>query len=86
MSLSAREQQKLDAIGHALASSDPKLASLLATLTRLNSGEEMPVRVRIQVSWRLGWRARAARRPGPGTGQPGAAGASAGSRPWRSGC
>jgi hypothetical protein len=64
MSLSAREQQKLDAIGHQLASSDPKLASLLATFTRLNSGEEMPVRERIQASWRLGWRARAARRPG----------------------
>lgn len=48
MSLSARQQQALDSIEATLTSSDPKLASLLAIFARLASGEEMPVRVRIQ--------------------------------------
>jgi hypothetical protein len=47
MSLSAWEQQTLDSIGHGLAGSDPKLAALLGTFTRLSSGEEMPVREKI---------------------------------------
>lgn len=57
MSLSAREQQALDSIEDGLAGSDPQLASLLATFTRLTSGEQMPVREKI----RLG-RPRATRR------------------------
>ena len=47
MSLSGREQQALDSIKDRLAGSDPGLAALLATFTRLASGEEMPVREKI---------------------------------------
>jgi hypothetical protein len=43
MSLSAREEQILGSIEDGLARSDPKLASMMATFTRLASGEEMPV-------------------------------------------
>jgi hypothetical protein len=42
MSLSAREQHALGGIEDGLARSDPKLAAMLATFTRLTSGEEMP--------------------------------------------
>lgn len=53
MSLSAREQQALDSIEDRIAGSDPKLASLMATFTRLAAGEEMPMRERIRAaSWR----------------------------------
>jgi hypothetical protein len=53
MSLSAHEQQALDSIEDRLAGSDPKLASLLDTFTRLARGEEMPRRERIRpISWR----------------------------------
>ena len=44
MSLSPREQHALDSIRERLAGSDPELAALLATFTRLASGEEMPAR------------------------------------------
>ena len=44
MSLSPREQHALDSIRDRLAGSDPELAALLATFTRLASGEEMPAR------------------------------------------
>jgi Protein of unknown function (DUF3040) len=44
MSLSAWEQQALDSITEGLTDSDPRLAALLATFTRLVSGEEMPAR------------------------------------------
>lgn len=47
MSLSAREEQILGSIEDGLARSDPKLARMLATFTRLASGEEMPVREKI---------------------------------------
>jgi hypothetical protein len=52
MSLSAQEQQALDSIEDRLAGSDPKLASLLATFTRLAAGEEMPMRERIRAASR----------------------------------
>jgi len=42
MGLSARDQQALDGIEDGLAGSAPKLAAMLATFTRLTSGEEMP--------------------------------------------
>lgn len=48
MSLSAREEQILGSIEDGLARSDPKLAWMLATFTRLVSGEEMPVREKIR--------------------------------------
>lgn len=48
MSLSAREQQTLESIKERLAQSDPRLAAMLATFTRLASGEEMPVREKIR--------------------------------------
>ena len=60
MSLSAREQHELQSIENSLADSDPRLASLLATFTRLTAGEQMPVRERI----------RAGRRQGPGRRRP----------------
>lgn len=62
MSLSTREQQALDGIENRLVGSDPRLAGLLATFTRMTSDEGMPTReeVRIHVSWlrRLFRRAR----------------------------
>jgi len=54
MSLSAHEQHVLHTIEEQLTCSDPKLASLLATFTRLASGEEMPIRERLRAGW---WRA-----------------------------
>ena len=47
MSLSAWEQQALDAIKDGLASSDPPLVARLTIFTRLASGEEMPAREKI---------------------------------------
>jgi Protein of unknown function (DUF3040) len=47
MSLSAWEQQTLDSIKDGLVGSDPQLAALLTTFTRLASGEEMPAREEI---------------------------------------
>jgi hypothetical protein len=59
MSLSAWEQQALDSIKEGLARSDPRLAALLATFTRLGSDEEMPVREKIRAgSWRAVGRRR----------------------------
>jgi hypothetical protein len=52
MSLSAWEQQALRSIEDGLMASDPKLTSLLATFTRLTSGEAMPVRKAIRARWR----------------------------------
>ncbi len=49
MSLSAWEQDALDSIRDRLASSDPTLVARLAIFARLASGEEMPVREKIQV-------------------------------------
>lgn len=48
MSRGAWEQQTLDSIKEGLARSDPRLAALLATFTRLVSDEEMPVREKIR--------------------------------------
>jgi len=47
MSLTAWEQQALDSIRDGLTGSDPQLAALLTTFTRLASGEEMPAREEI---------------------------------------
>ena len=47
MSLSAWEQQALDSISEGLTDSDPRLTALLATFTRLVSGEEMPAREKV---------------------------------------
>lgn len=47
MSLSVRERHALHCIENGLVGSDPKLASLLATFTRLTAGEAMPVREKI---------------------------------------
>ncbi len=59
MGLSAWEQQALDSIEGRLADSDPKLASLLATFTRLASGERMLAREAIRAA---SWRATSRRR------------------------
>ncbi len=48
MSLSTHDQQALDAIEDRLTGGAPELAALLATFTRLVSGEEMPARERIR--------------------------------------
>ena len=48
MSLSAWEQNALDSIKNGLADSDPALAARLALFTRLSSGEDMPVREKLQ--------------------------------------
>jgi hypothetical protein len=47
MSPDAWEQRALDSIRDRLAGSDPELARLLTTFTRLASGEEMPARERL---------------------------------------
>jgi len=53
MSLSAWEQQALNSIEERLVRSDPQLATLLVSFTRLVSHEEMPVREDIRASsWR----------------------------------
>jgi Protein of unknown function (DUF3040) len=59
MSLSAQEQQALDSIGHKLSASDPELASLLTTFTRLTAGEDMPAREKTQA--RAEWAGRSGR-------------------------
>ncbi|MGH3233199.1 MAG: DUF3040 domain-containing protein, partial [Streptosporangiaceae bacterium] len=69
MSLSAREQQALDSIEHRLADSDPRLASLLATFSRLTSGEALPVREKIQAGWQQATRLRGGRRSRCGGGR-----------------
>ncbi len=48
MSLSTWELQALDSIKDGLAGSDPDLATLLTTFTRLAADEEMPARARLQ--------------------------------------
>ena len=48
MSLSAWEQDALDSIRNGLADCDPALVARLAMFTRLASGEDMPVREKIQ--------------------------------------
>lgn len=52
MSLSAHEEQVLNSVEDGLARSDPRLASLLATFTRLTSGEEMPAAEKILAACR----------------------------------
>jgi Protein of unknown function (DUF3040) len=47
MSLSAREQQALDALAEHIVGSDPGLAGKMATFTQLTVDEEMPLRERI---------------------------------------
>ena len=42
------EHQALDSIASALGGSDPKLASLLATLSRLASSDEMPAHEKVR--------------------------------------
>ena len=51
MTLSARDRRALDSIGDRLSGTDPHLASLLGTFTRLTAGEDMPVREQIR-RWR----------------------------------
>jgi hypothetical protein len=73
------EQHELESIEERLSGSDPRLASLLSTFTRLTAGEDMPVHEftggwgenRGRPRWRL--RRRSASRPAgcQGTGQPG---------------
>jgi Protein of unknown function (DUF3040) len=48
MSLSAKERHALDCISEGLTVSDPALAALLGTFTRLNATEGMPAREQIQ--------------------------------------
>jgi len=48
MSLSAWEQDALDSIKTGLADSDPALVAQLTLFTRLASGEDMPVREKLQ--------------------------------------
>lgn len=49
MSLSMRERHALDGIGVRIAGSDPQLARLLATFSRLTSGETMPAREEVRL-------------------------------------
>jgi hypothetical protein len=73
MSLSPREQHALDSIKQALAGSE--LAALLATFTRLVSGEEMPAREPVRErKQRNPRRARKRRHPRPDKMRPPARG------------
>jgi hypothetical protein len=79
MGLGPRERRILKSIGQRLSGSDPRLASLLATFTRLTSVEEMPAREKIGPGgrWRRIWprlfpRPGGAGRPLPGGDQPSA--------------
>jgi len=67
MSLSPRDRQSLDSITEGLAGSDPVLARLLDTFTRLTAGEAMPSREHVEGRGRIreGVR-RVGRRLGPG--------------------
>jgi hypothetical protein len=66
MSLSAREKHALDSIESWLAGSDPGLASMLDTFTRLTSGEVMPVREKVRPRPRRNSQGRrTGRRPRP---------------------
>ena len=47
MSLGGRDRQALDAIAGRLATSDPRLAGIMASFTQLTSGQEMPAREKI---------------------------------------
>ena len=67
MGLSAGEQQALDSIEDGLAGSDPKLASLLATFTRLTAGEALPAREKIRACSRRPGRSRRYHCPDPGS-------------------
>jgi Protein of unknown function (DUF3040) len=62
MSLSPHDRHALDSITAGLAGSDPVLAGLLDTFSRLTAGESMPPREQIGARWRLlpgtGWPAR----------------------------
>ena len=66
MSLSARDQQALDAIEDALTSSDPRRTSMLAQFSRLAAGADMPAGERIRGRRRDGARARDRSRWHPG--------------------
>jgi len=77
MSLNPHDRQVLDSITESLTLSDPVLAGLLETFTRLTAGEVMPAREQIGAGWREmrgtarrpGWRKparRAGRRLSPG--------------------
>ena len=72
MSPDAWEQQALESIKDGLAGSDPRLATLLATFTRLASGEEMPVREELRArplrATRRSRRKRRRSRRGPARG------------------
>jgi hypothetical protein len=61
MGLSAQDRQALDFIEDRLAASDPKLASMLATFSRLTAEEAMPLRENIHPVLR----SRRRRRRGP---------------------
>lgn len=52
MSLGADDQRALDSITECLTESDPVLAGLLDTFTRLTAGEAMPAREQIGAKWR----------------------------------
>jgi len=69
MSLSAWEQDALDSIRNGLADADPALVARLAMFTRLASGEDMPVREKIQaVKQQVARRRRMYQRLGVGRG------------------
>jgi hypothetical protein len=61
--MSEREMQALGSIEDGLAFSDPALASMLGTFSRLTSGEEMPARDKIRVRPRAVHSPRRAWRP-----------------------
>jgi hypothetical protein len=52
VSPSSRDRYVLNAISDSLAASDPDLAGLIGTFTRLTAGEDMPTREQIRARWR----------------------------------
>ena len=52
LSLSAHDRQAIEAIEGQLAASDPRLAAMMATFSRLEDGEAVPAREQIQAARR----------------------------------
>jgi hypothetical protein len=62
VSLGSHDRYVLNAIGDELADSDPSLAGLIGTFTRLTAGEKMPAREQIRPRWRRVLRSASGRR------------------------
>jgi hypothetical protein len=70
ISLSPKDRRALESIADGLGAADGRLASMLATFTRLTAGEAMPGRERLQAGWRRAVRVRPGQRAGTAAVRP----------------